>query len=75
MSIVTITQLALDLHTDLANIKVYRETSPAVTRALIAEAFAKLSALTDHLESVQASMVAAQAPAPAVWQDVAASLA
>lgn len=62
MADVTITQLALELHTDLANIKIYEVKSPAVTRALIAEADKKLAAINDYLKSVHRETIMAEGP-------------
>lgn len=61
----TITQVALDLHTDLANIKVYGDKSAAVTRALLAEADAKLVAIGEYIGTVRNSLNVAEAPANA----------
>lgn len=58
----TPTELALALHTDLATIKTYGVKAPAVTRACIAEAEAKLTAISEHLACVRKSLLAAQAP-------------
>lgn len=49
----TITQLALDLHTDLVNIKVYATKSPDVVRALIIAAEEKIDAITTFLDSAR----------------------
>lgn len=61
-AIPTITQIALDLHTDLMTIKTYGTKAPPVTRALIAEADAKLIAISEHLECVRRSLIAVEAP-------------
>lgn len=52
----TITQLALDLHTDLANIKIYADKSADVTAALIIEAEAKVAAISAHLGDVRRNL-------------------
>lgn len=51
----TPTELVLALHTDVANLKTYDTTAPAVTRALIAEAEAKINAISDHIICVRRS--------------------
>lgn len=54
----TPSSLALSLHTDLANIKTYSETSPAVTRALIDEADAKVRLIQFYLTEMLAKVAA-----------------
>lgn len=61
----TVTELALALHTDLANIKVYQGKAPAVTRALLAEADAKLVAIGEYIGNVRHSLNFSEAPANA----------
>lgn len=64
----TITQLALDLHTDLANIKNYFGKSPAVTLAIITEAETKLLAISRYIGEVRLSVVPEVSPAtPVGW--------
>lgn len=58
----TPTERVLALHTDVANLKTYGTTAPAVTRALIAEAEAKINAINDHITCVRRSLLAAEAP-------------
>lgn len=53
----TITQLALDLHTDLANIKIYADKSSPVVLALLIEAEKKVQAIALYIGDTRQSVL------------------